>query len=305
MNRKPKLKILQTIAILIWLTTACKAMGPEKEFDLEATIESQNTQLAQLNTQVVLQNQVNNSQWDAISYLSTQMPFALELITPIPEGITITPTPSIDIEYPPDTRTGIAEIDSVIDAIMAPNIINRIELVRFILYPCTTENGLGGPPKCEGDEVDGTVVETFPVLYSEGVHVRPEIMQSVFNFHVRGLLAVYRVPNEVYKADYWPAGEYAVVFTSEDGGFSHTITFHVTGGQIVRLEFNMDWPPFDRIWESSDAFILPPSTREQPTPVPVCTPPACSPDEVYYCLGECPGGCGTTCATATPSGSEP
>jgi len=29
--------------------------------------------------------------------------------------------------------------------------------------------------------------------------------------------------------------------------------------------------------------------------IPVCTPPACQPGEQYFCEGECPGGCGTTC----------
>ncbi len=37
------------------------------------------------------------------------------------------------------------------------------------------------------------------------------------------------------------------------------------------------------------------------TPQPVCTPPACGPDEVYFCPDTCPGGCGTTCATPTPA----
>lgn len=36
------------------------------------------------------------------------------------------------------------------------------------------------------------------------------------------------------------------------------------------------------------------------TPMPVCTPPACGENEVYYCPGECPGGCGVVCATITP-----
>lgn len=35
------------------------------------------------------------------------------------------------------------------------------------------------------------------------------------------------------------------------------------------------------------------------TPYVMCTPPACKSDEVYYCAGECPGGCGTTCVTLT------
>jgi hypothetical protein len=41
-----------------------------------------------------------------------------------------------------------------------------------------------------------------------------------------------------------------------------------------------------------------------PTPYPVCTPPTCAPDEIYHCPDECPGGCGTTCATATPGVSS-
>ena len=51
-----------------------------------------------------------------------------------------------------------------------------------------------------------------------------------------------------------------------------------------------------------------------PTPIPdsiatptateflriMCTPPACWEDEQYHCPDECPGGCGTVCATRTP-----
>jgi hypothetical protein len=50
---------------------------------------------------------------------------------------------------------------------------------------------------------------------------------------------------------------------------------------------------------------LPPptlSTLPQPseTFAPVCTPPACSANETYFCPGDCIGGCGTVCATVTP-----
>ncbi len=251
------------ILLFLFLTSACGriqpgVVPPTSESALEATIESQNTQLAELSTEVAELKQTNQSQWDAISYLSTQMPVALELTTPISEGIFITPTPWLDIEYPPSARTGIAEIDSVIDAFLTQPIDSRLALVRYIQSPCTTADGLGGPPKCADDEPEGTLVETFPVLYSEGVHVRPENIQSVFGFSIRGLFAVYRVPESAYATDYWPIGEYGIVFTSEDGGYPHTIIIHVTNGQIVRLEFNMGWPPFDQVWERSDTFILPP-----------------------------------------------
>ncbi|MBP7692580.1 MAG: hypothetical protein KA764_11710 [Anaerolineales bacterium] len=43
-----------------------------------------------------------------------------------------------------------------------------------------------------------------------------------------------------------------------------------------------------------------------PPPVLMCTPPPCLAGEVYHCPnGDCPGGCGTTCATPTPGGLTP
>ncbi len=47
----------------------------------------------------------------------------------------------------------------------------------------------------------------------------------------------------------------------------------------------------------------PPPQTPTPTPSPqvVCTAPACRPDEVPYCPGDCPGGCGYQCATRTPT----
>jgi hypothetical protein len=188
----------------------------------------------------------------------------LETEPPDTDVITITPSPYIDIEYPPDTRTGDPEIDRVIEAIMQPDIDARVELVRYIHFPCTTGDGLGGPPKCQDDEADGTIVTAFPVMYSEGVHVRPDQIRDVLTFSVRGLLAVYIVPEDTWRSEDWPIGETAVVFTSEDGGYSHIITLHITDGEIVRLEFNSGWPPFPWIWDRSDNFILPPSTRPNP-----------------------------------------
>ncbi len=44
---------------------------------------------------------------------------------------------------------------------------------------------------------------------------------------------------------------------------------------------------------------LPPTDTDQP-PAAMCTAPACAQGEVYFCAGDCPGGCGTTCATPTP-----
>lgn len=44
----------------------------------------------------------------------------------------------------------------------------------------------------------------------------------------------------------------------------------------------------------------PPGPTSNEEPRPVCTPPLCAPDQVYYCPDECPGGCGTICVIPTP-----
>lgn len=46
-----------------------------------------------------------------------------------------------------------------------------------------------------------------------------------------------------------------------------------------------------------------PTPTRTPTaePPPVCTPPLCAPGEVFHCERDCPGGCGITCATPTPT----
>lgn len=47
------------------------------------------------------------------------------------------------------------------------------------------------------------------------------------------------------------------------------------------------------------------ATQGTATPMVMCTPPACEADEVYYCPGECLGGCGTECATPTAAAEAP
>src|SRR5665648_443278 len=48
-----------------------------------------------------------------------------------------------------------------------------------------------------------------------------------------------------------------------------------------------------------------PTLTDTQTPefFPMCTPPLCAigTNEVYYCSETCPNGCGTTCATYTPT----
>ena len=98
----------------------------------------------------------------------------------------------------------------------------------------------------------------LPIRRHSRAEIRSFAFSELFDFKVRGLLAVYRVPEDAYKKDYWPAGEYGLIFTSDDDGYPHFITLLVESGQIVRIEFIVGWPPIEFIWSKSDDFILPP-----------------------------------------------
>lgn len=240
--RPQKIKVLALIGLLISLfATACTANNP----NLEATVAAQSTWIAHLSTQVGEQVETNRLQWDSISAMATQMPPAVQIVTPVTAGATIIPTeiiPQVPIQsvYPPGARSELPEVDAVIEAVLNGTLEDRLSLVQLSQTACTTSEGLGGPPQCEAGESEGTLVQAFPVAYSEGVMVRQEGIANVFNFNVWGLLGVYTVPPDAYQTDFWPAGEYGVVFAPEDISAPYLIIFYVEDGKIVRLAFYYD-----------------------------------------------------------------
>ena len=276
MKNSPPKKLWKVLFILLFTGVVIPActLSTANETALVETLSVQSTWIANLSTQVVGQEQANQSQWEAIGSLYTQMPYALGVITPTPPGqmnqptptpyVPIdsstmqTPTPYLDIEYPPETRTGIEEIDHVIDTILKGDENTRLDLVRYTTTACEMGSDLGGPPNCTGEETSGSLIEVFPVDYEGELYYRPRQIQGIFGFAVRGLLAVYKVPEEAFQADYWPAGEYGVVFTSEEGGEPHIIVVLIEDGKIVRLEIEYTWPPFTTVRDRSNEFLLTP-----------------------------------------------
>jgi hypothetical protein len=274
-NLKKHVFVLFTFLMTAFAIAAC-TLSPATNTDpaLGETLSAQSTWIAHLSTQVAGQEESNVSQWEAIGKLYTQMPFALGVITPTPPGqmdhltptpyvpiesSTIqTPTPYLDIEYPPETRTGVDEIDSVIDVILNGDEAARLDLVRYSTTACEMKSDLGGPPNCTGEEESGTLIDVFPIDFERELYYRPRDIQGIFGFTVRGLLAVYKVPEEAFRADYWPAGEYGVVFTSEEGGVPHIIIVLIEDGKIVRLDLDYTWPPFGVVRERSNEFLLTP-----------------------------------------------
>ena len=112
---------------------------------------------------------------------------------------------------------------------------NWQDYIQFITTPCTTADGLGGPPKCEPGMADGTPVKVFPLSDGEGTFATPENIDQVFTFWVKRLYAVYKVPSDAYQQPYWPAGEYGLVFERDLNDFPFPVTVFVEDGKIVRV----------------------------------------------------------------------
>lgn len=233
-------QIIVGVGLLICLATAACSGNTQ---NLEATVAAQSTWIAHLATQIGDQTDTNRLQWDAISQMATQIPPAVQIVTPVSAGTTNIPTeiPSltpIRSVYLSGAHSDIPEVDSVIDTVLNGSLEDRLELVQLTQTACTNTEGLGGPPKCEAGEAEGTLVQAFPVAYSEGVLVRLEGIADLFNFDVEGLLGVYQVPPDAYQDEYWPAGDYGVVFAPTGFQADYVITFLVKDGKIVRLNYD-------------------------------------------------------------------
>ncbi len=191
-------------------------------------------------------------------------------VTPAPAVPTVTATiaatPTLagsPAVHPPAARTGVPEVDAVIQAFLGNDLGGRRSLVRYVTTPCTTAQGSGGPPKCGAGEANGTAVTVFPFLGSEGEFVRRDGIDRVLQFEVQGLYGVYRVPETVFRAPYWPAGQYAIVFVCKEDlptvkGSRQQAVVYVEGGGVVRIArspLRAAWPPDEA---AGATWLLPP-----------------------------------------------
>ena len=136
--------------------------------------------------------------------------------------------------YPLSTRTGNMDVDAVIAAVESEDPGQLQALIRFTTIPCTKAEGLGGPPKCEADEAEGTPLEVLPFLGPEGHFMREADLADFPGVSVIGIYAAYQLSDSAYSEESYPAGEYAIVFIGSDNQ-TH-IVIHIRGG-IVRIDY--------------------------------------------------------------------
>ncbi len=137
--------------------------------------------------------------------------------------------------------TGVLELDKIIDIALRGDMDGLKSVMKFNQVKCTLAEGLGGPPKCLEGEQDGTVVEAFPILDSEGHFLRKADLESWNGLDVSALFAVYEVSDSAYSDENYPAGQYALVFIAADQVTSWTL--QVDQGNIIRMDHGFGFPP--------------------------------------------------------------
>lgn len=158
--------------------------------------------------------------------------------------------------YPPDTRTNVAILDAIIDAVTANDPARVRELTHYTRVGCTTAEGLGGPPKCQAGESAGMEVEAVPVMGAEGYALRrtdPGVGISAEGYRLLAVIA--NVEEAIRAEEWWLPAKYALVFISPDSTGAVILPVDETG--IVRF---IHVETVDRAWQLvSGDFILPPA----------------------------------------------
>jgi hypothetical protein len=125
-------------------------------------------------------------------------------------------------------------VDAVIAAVESGDPKQLQDLIRFTAIPCTKAEGLGGPPKCEADEAEGTPHTVLPILGPEGHFMREADLAGFPGISVLGINAVYKLSDSAYSEEAYQAGDYAVAFIG--GENQPDVVLHIRGG-IVRIDY--------------------------------------------------------------------
>jgi len=144
------------------------------------------------------------------------------------------------------TYTGISEVDSVVQTLLTGEQDAIRRLIQFTEIDCTKMEGLGGPPRCETEEVEGTPILVFPILAQSGYYIRPNEINKI-KLSFTELYAVYQTTGKTsISEDGRPTGEYGLIFIEQDSIASSSTVFLING-KISGLVANLSKTPAEAL----------------------------------------------------------
>jgi len=132
------------------------------------------------------------------------------------------------------------ELQPILRAMLGGSLDEQFAVIEYTRTACAAVEGLGGPPPCPEGAVEGTDVDVFPVLGSEGSYIAPENMETfLINLSLKSLYTAYRVTPNPNIEPYFPEGEYAMLFERNENNVSLPVILRVADGKIVRMDFSI------------------------------------------------------------------
>jgi hypothetical protein len=177
-----------------------------------------------------------------------------------------------------DAKTGIEEVDRVIDIVLSHDLGARRALIRLTTAGCTVALGMGGPPKCVNGLSEGTPVEYLPVLGpGEGEIVLPQNLDRSLDFQAESLYLAYSRTGKPDDDFYYTPGAYVLVFASGDSEGVPFIIVHLNiDGRIIRLDYAV-WDPVLLMEREADKVLVAPRLPLQADPSAVTITPTPTP----------------------------
>ena len=137
-------------------------------------------------------------------------------------------------------RTGIPEVDAVVDAVESAEPDRVFDLFRFTPIPCEPPTSDTAAVHCLPEEPEGTLVDLLPVSLCKDTRFRRETVDEYLRVELEGptLYAVYRAPPGLAQG---PA-QYVAVFSKPPPGARRGLAVAIDQGQIVTIFFAKHTP---------------------------------------------------------------
>ena len=159
----------------------------------------------------------------------------------------VSPEPSPKVEPVPE-RTGIADLDAIIEAFILHDIKSLLPHLRYEVLPCGLTPGMGGSPPCRADQEVGAAVEVMPYSACEFGYYRPHEFEAFFApFLQQDIYGVYSATTEVR----FP-GDYVLVLTRsrpDDPSLQIAMEVTVKDGRIVGVYSGCPLTPEELVQE--------------------------------------------------------
>lgn len=175
----------------------------------------------------------------ALSVLPTPQVDPTETAEPTPTQTSVpeTPPPPLPKVHPADMRTGIEEVDRVLDALFEVDGLQFQDVAAFISTPCVAESeGIGGPPECRESEADGDLVDVFIFSAPSMHYLRRDEIDLYPGVAFSGVYAIYRIREEVLNDSSYPAGSYGILCIGKEHDVPRTdVLLRVTTAGVIGI----------------------------------------------------------------------